>query len=111
MLGTDIRFKKVDLKEFESLCTMLVREGIPFSVKERFGGRSLAIPSHKELSNAPGSRTISVICFEGSYGSNDGLLEIYAAGLNKGVEGYLTAQEAFEYIKDTLNGISRHSDG
>ena len=111
MFGTDIQFKEVDLKEIESLCTMLVREGISFSVKERFGGSSLAIPSHKELSREPGNRTISVICFEGSYGSDDGLLEIYAAGLNKGVEGYLTAQEAFEYIKDTLNGISRHSDG
>ena len=108
----DFLFKNVDLEEFESLCEMLAKEGIGFETKDRCGGKSLAIPSYSEFStDHDGNRTVSVICFDGSYGCDDGLLEIYAPGLNDGVEGYLTAQEAFDYIRDTLNGISRHSDG
>ncbi len=105
-------FNQVDLKEFESLCEKLEQKGIEFETIERFGGKSLAIPSYDEFSTAhDGNRTISVICHEVSYGSDDGLLEIYAPGLNEGVEGYLTADEAYDYIEDTLNGISRNSVG
>ena len=68
----------------------------------------MAVPSLKALEN--GEKTaLSVICHNGSYGHENGLIEIYAPGLNVGVEGYLTAEEAYEYIKDTLNGISRNS--
>lgn len=105
-------FKEVDLTQFESLCDKLREKGIEFEAVSRLGGKSLAIPSYAEYSmEHDGNRTVSVICFDGSYGSDDGLLEIYAAGLNEGVEGYLTAEQAFEYIEDTLNGISRGSCG
>ena len=105
-------FSKVDLTEFNKVCGLLDKEGINYQSKPRCGGMGLAIPDYETFSTAyDGNRTVSVICFDGSYGSQNGLLEIYAPGLNEGVEGYLNAEEALSYIKDTLNGISRNSCG
>lgn len=105
-------YGKVDLTEFNKLCEMLNKEGIDYQSKPRLGGMSLAIPDYETFStHHDGNLTVSVICFDGSYGSRDGLLEIYAPGLNEGVEGWLSAEEALDYIKDTLNGISRNSCG
>ena len=104
------RYKSVDLTEFNKLCKMLGKRGIEFEFKPRFGGMRLAIPNYEAFSTEhDGNRTVSVVCFDGSYGSENGLLEIYAPGLNEGVEGHLTADEAFEYIKDTLEGKTRNS--
>lgn len=115
MLGLDINDYKglhVDLQQFSKLCFMLNDAKIHYETYARLGGMSLAIPDYKSFSTEhDGNRTISVICNSGSYGGEKGLLEIYAPGLNDGVEGWLTAEEAFEYIKDTLNGISRESFG
>lgn len=115
MLGLDINDYKglhVDLAQFQKLCFMLNDAKIEYETVARMGGMTLAIPSTKAFSlEHDGNRTISVICHSGSYGREQGLLEIYAPGLNDGVEGWLTADEAFDYIKDTLNGVSRHSCG
>ena len=115
MLGLDIndyRGLHVDLTQFQKLCFMLNDANIGYETKARAGGMSLAIPDYKSFStDHDGNRTVSVICFSGSYGGEQGLLEIYAPGLNEGVEGWLDADEAFSYIKDTLNGISRNSCG
>lgn len=106
------KYKSVDLTEFNKLCKMLLKNDIKFEFKPRLGGMSLAIPNYKTFSTEHnGNRSISVICFDGSYGSENGLLEIYAPGLNEGVEGHLTADEAFEYIEDTLEGKTRNSCG
>ena len=115
MLGLDINDYKglhVDLTEFQKLCFMLNDAGIGYETKARLGGMGLAIPDMKSFSTEhDGNRTISVICHSGSYGREKGLLEIYAPGLNDGVEGWLTAEDAFGYVKDTLEGKSRGSCG
>ena len=115
MLGLDIndyRGLHVDLTQFQKLCFMLNDANIGYDTGARLGGMALTIPSEKAFSlKHDGNRTISVICNSGSYGREQGLLEIYAPGLNEGVEGWLDADEAFSYIKDTLNGISRNSCG
>ena len=115
MLGLDFDDYKglhVDLQQFNKLCFMLNDAKIDYETEARLGGMGLAIPDNKSFSTRhDGNRTVSVVCHSGSYGREEGLLEIYAPGLNNGVEGWLTAEEAFEYIKDTLNGISRGSCG
>lgn len=111
-LGYPYKYKSVDLTEFNMLCKMLSKNDIKFEFKPRLGGMSLAIPNYETFSTEhDGNRTVSVACFDGTYGSENGLLEIYAPGLNKGVEGHLTADEAFEYINDTLEGKTRNSCG
>lgn len=115
MLGLDINDYSglhIDLTQFQKLCFMLNDAKIPYETRARLGGMQAAIPDIESYSvEHDGNRTISVICFSGSYGAEQGLLEIYAAGLNDDVEGYLTADEAFEYIKDTLEGKTRNSCG
>lgn len=115
MLGLSIGDYKglhVDLTQFQKLCFMLNDAAIDYEPYAQMGGMGLAIPSCKAFSTEhDGNRTISVICHSGSYGREQGLLEIYAPGLNEGVEGWLTAEEAFDYIKDTLAGKSRGSAG
>ena len=103
-------YDDIHLKEFPELLRRLCLEGITFDLTGHFGGLCMTIPSREAFSK--GEKTaLSVICHNGSYGHEKGLIEIWAPGLNDGVEGWLTAEDAFEYIKDTLNGISRHSYG
>ena len=115
MLGlslNDFEGLHVDLTQFQKLCFMLNNKPIKYETKAMMGGMGLCIPSCEAFSTEhDGNRTISVICHSGSYGREQGLLEIYAPGLNDGVEGWLTAEEAFDYIKDTLAGKSRNSCG
>ena len=103
-------YKDVKLTEFPELLRRLCLEGITFDLVGHMGGLTMAVPSLKALESGE-KCAASVICHNGSYGHEKGLIEIYAPGLNEGVEGYLTAEDAFEYIKDTLNGISKHSFG
>ena len=108
----DFGFKPVNLTEFNKLKDMLDKYGIKYETEPRAGGRALAIPNYEAYSvKHDGNRTVSVICFNGTYGFEQGLLEVYAAGLNDGVEGYLTAEQAYEYILDTLAGKTRNSIG
>ena len=115
MLGlslTDYEGLHVDLAEFQKLCFMLNDESIKYETKAQLGGMGLAIPSFEAFSTVAYHRNRSIyIMHSGSYGREQGLLEIYAPGLNQGVEGWLTAEEAFDYIKDTLAGKSRNSFG
>ena len=98
-------------EEVPKLVGMLVAAQIPYEIDDDHGGKHIWIPSSDVYDTGTDERRISVISFNGSYGGERGLLEIYAPGLNNGVEGYLNAKEAFDYIVDTRNGISRESYG
>ena len=105
--------KPLDLSEFVELKHLLDEDGIEYEEQTRNGGMQLCIPDIESFSTVHNNenRSISVICTPYSYGGSLGLLEVYAPGLNTGVEGYLSASEMIEYVKDTLNGISRGSCG
>lgn len=103
-------FDKVDLSEMIRLGQLLDDKGIPYDVRPRFNGLQIVVPSIKAYM-ANEKCSISAVCFDGSYGSANGLIEVYAPQLNAGVEGNLDADEALSYIEDTMAGISRGSCG
>ena len=77
------------------LANLCSAEGIPFVTRPLFDGLQLLCPSLEE-------RELDVICHGGSYGHEQGLLEIMGAicnTYNDDVEGYLTVEEVFERIK------------
>lgn len=98
-------------EEVPKLVGMLIAAQIPYEIQDANGGKHIWIPNEDTYCAELDERRISVISFHGSYGGERGLLEIYAPGLNSGVEGYLDAKQAFDYIVDTRNGISRGSCG
>lgn len=111
----ELRKPFVDLGEMDKLKVMLNDNGISYDESEdlELGGLHLFVPSEEAYTgeHMDGNRGISVICNRCSYGGTKGLLEIFAPGLNEGVEGYLNAEETLSYIQDTLAGISRGSVG
>lgn len=98
-------------EEVPKLVSMLVAAQIPYEIQDDWGGKHIWIPSKDVYCAEQDELRISVVSFNGTYGGERGLLEIYAPGLNNGVEGYLDAKQAFDYIVDTRNGISRGSYG
>ena len=107
----DMIFGKWHSEEVSKLVNMLIAAQIPYEIQDECGGKHIWIPSADVYRAEQDERRISVVSFNGTYGGADGLLEIYAPGLNAGVEGYLNAKQAFDYIVDTRNGISRGSCG
>ena len=81
--------------EFSKLVHLLTDDGIPFELKWRLGGRQLIYPNREIW-------VCDVICNPGSYGYENGLLEIMGLVEIDGdtVEGWLTAEEVFERIKN-----------
>lgn len=77
------------------LADLCSAEGIPFVMRPVFDGLQLVCPN-------PDVWDFDVICHMGSYGHEQGLLEIMGAICNTyddDVEGYLTVEEVFERIK------------
>jgi hypothetical protein len=77
------------------LADLCERESIPFIVRPVFDGLQLVCPNLDVWD-------FDVICHMGSYGHEQGLLEIMGAICNTyddDVEGYLTVEEVFERIK------------
>lgn len=74
--------QKIDLKEFEKLQQLLTDKEIPFLVSPFFflGGREMRV-----FNGSPDG--ISVICYDGSYGSKYGLLEVWDF-IEEDPEGY-----------------------
>lgn len=103
-------YKDVVLTELPKLLKLMNSKDIPYDIQGHNGGVCIQIPSRQAF-DACEKTAMSVICHNGSYGHEQGKFEIYAPGLNEGVEGWLDAEEAFSYIQDTLNGISRGSNG
>ena len=95
------------ITEMEKLAVMLMREKVEFNVNYMY-----------EFDNAPqiilldecGERFGDVICHKFSYGGKDGLLEYMGVGIPEevgdDVEGYLTANEAFQVIIRGLEEIT-----
>lgn len=77
------------------LANLCSAEGIPFVVRPAFDGLQLVCPN-------PDVWDFDVICHGGSYGHEQGLLEVMGAICNAyddDVEGYLDVEEVFERIK------------
>lgn len=80
------------MNEMGRLAEMLTAMEIPHVVLPKRGGLQLLYPRM-------GDWVCSVICFDGSCGYEDGLLEIMGLTHNgDSVEGYLTAEDVFVRI-------------
>ena len=91
--------------QFGKLMKLLAQARIPFSFNPLFNGYQL------HYYDEDGKEVCDVICHSGSYGSDDGLLEMMGLvpeDWDDTVIGYLTAEEAFERIFNHWFGI--HSD-
>lgn len=97
-----IRMIPFDLKEFEKLMTLLKENSIPYEeiitppsegLSREYFHCQILYPNKKY-------RISDVVIFRGSYGVEEGKLELM--GLNDepdGVKGYMTAQEVFDIWK------------
>lgn len=73
----------LDFTEIEALAKGLIKKGIPFTYRNLYNGKQILCEEW------------DAIIHSGSYGHNQGLLEIMGSIANDGdeVEGYLTAEE------------------
>lgn len=77
------------------LASMCLAHDIPFEIAEYWDGFLIGYPSLKE-----DERVSDAICHNGSYGRQDGLLEMMGLvneeEVGDSVEGWLTAEQVFE---------------
>lgn len=88
----------INFAEFDKLELMLVETGIPYDKERMFGGKHLIYPHKGE------TQVCSVVLHNGSYGREEGLLEIMGLLTDEELEcdtvaGYLTADDVFGRIK------------
>ena len=85
----------VTYAEIFKLNVMLTAAEIPHDIHTRLGGFQILYPGR-------GDWVCSVICFPGSYGFEEGLLEIMGLVDHEvtrdSVQGHLTAEDVFERI-------------
>ena len=95
-----------DLKMLEThkLQRLLFENNIKYENEAWLTGEHICIPSIQAWKEDKDEKRISIICCAGSYGYENGLLEMWAPGVWEDVIGNLTAEEAFEKIKEVLNG-------
>lgn len=80
--------------EMYKLINLLIKAKIPFEVTENMDTPQVWYPSKE-------SHICDAICHSGSYGHEQGLLEIMGLTIDSDdVEGYLTAEEVFERIQE-----------
>lgn len=102
----------VDLRQITKLHEMLEAEGIPHTFKNAFDGLCPTVEEDAKLGKQicypvfdPNERVLSAICNIGSYGRESGLIEIMGLlteeeeAQQRGVAGWLTAEDVFERIK------------
>lgn len=80
----------VDLTEMNKLAQGLVAKGITFTTKKYLGGMQIVVNDEND------NYLWDAICHCGSYGHEDGLIEIMGTPVQNEkdeVEGYLTAEE------------------
>lgn len=79
--------------EMYKLINLLISAKIPFEVVELYDTPQVCYPSNS-------SRICDVVCHSGSYGHEQGLLEIMGLNIDTtdDVEGWLTADEVFKRI-------------
>lgn len=82
-------------KEALRLASMCLAHNIPFEIAEYWNGFLIGYPCLKQE-----ERVSDAVCHDGSYGRNDGLLEIKGLvneeEVGDSVEGWLTAEQVFE---------------
>ena len=86
------------MTEMKKLEIMLDTFNVPFEITTHYSGtKQIWYPSCE-------NSVCDAICFSGSYGYEDGLLEIMGLvneeEIDGSVEGYLTAEEVFERMWD-----------
>ena len=85
------------MTEMEKLIKLLEEEKIPFETTECWGATQVCYPSSN-------NRVCDAVCHSFSYGHERGLLEIMGLvneeEVGDSVEGYLTAEDVFERIKN-----------
>lgn len=94
----------LDFTQINLLKTMLENAGIPFEMSTHFEGYQIIYPN---CSNP----VCDVILHKGSYGHEQGLLEIMGLvdeeKVGDEVEGFLTAKECFNRIEKHYNNITK----
>ena len=95
-----------DLRLFEThkLQKLLFENDIHYENEAWISGEHICIPSIQAWKEDKDEKRISIICCAGSYGYESGLLGMWAPGVWEDVIGDLTAEEAFDKIKEVLNG-------
>ena len=86
--------KKEYMREPLRLASMLLAANIPFEIGEMYNGLIICYPCMGD------GRVSDAICHDGSYGRNEGLLEIMGCLTEEeeacdSVAGWLTAEEVF----------------
>lgn len=91
-----------DLKmlEIHKLQKLLFENDIHYENEAWATGEHICIPSKQAWLDDQNEKRISIICCAGSYGYESGLLEMWAPGVWEDVIGNLTAEEAFERVKE-----------
>ena len=89
------------MKEIFRLKEMLEKENIPFEFTERkeLEGYGIAYPKYYKSTEIM-LCDISVVQHKFSYGNDFNLLELWDVRNNFDVEGYLSAEDVFERIKE-----------
>ena len=91
------KLNKHFLIELNKLMLGLAERGISFTFTQAYDGGKVDVPS----------QNWDAICHMGSYGHNNGLLEIMGGAVNRNphdsVEGFLTADEILERV-DEIKG-------
>lgn len=83
------------------LAALLAKADIPFELRGLTCGNTSA--TVQICSPSANDCIIDAICHHYSYGGDQGLLEILAAGLDD-VIGWLSAEEAFDYFEKIVKG-------
>ena len=97
-------------KEMNNLIKLLAKNNIPFDVlafpplstvreEDKDFGFQIFAPSYE-------NHVIDAICHWGSYGYEDGLIEIMSDYFED-VKGWLTAEEAYDYFVEAVNKKNR----
>jgi hypothetical protein len=93
--GDKERRRKMMTMEMKILMTGLANRGIEFQVTNQVlwnDAPQICIPSEEE-------KKIDFVCHEGSYGGNEGLLEVYFPEIED-VVGYLTGVKALAIVDE-----------
>ena len=102
-------FRK-NYKEMNNLIKLLAKNNIPFDVlafppfssmreEDKDFGLQILAPSYD-------NPVIDAVCHWGTYGYEDGLIEIMSKYLDEDVKGWLTAEEAYNYFVDAIKKLN-----